>query len=628
MAKTTRKFKAEVRQLLDLVVHSLYSKKEIFLRELISNASDAIDRARFESLTDKSIAEDAGEWRIRIETDREARTLTVSDNGIGMSGEEVEKNIGTIANSGTRNFLASLAEKKPAADLDFIGQFGVGFYSAFMAADRVTLVTRRGGKGHAAVRWTSSGSGSYSIEETEKEGPGTDVVLTLREGLDEYLEEGTIRRVVKQYSDYIEYPIVMKTAAAGDRESRDETLNSMKAVWLKPKDQVSPEAYREFYRHISHDFADPLKVIHFFAEGATEFRALLYLPGHAPFDLLMPTDSPGLHLYVKNVFINDNCRELLPPYLRFVRGVVDSSDLPLNISREVLQDHVLIRRIRKSLVGRILNALTEMAEKEPENYRTFYTHFGRVLKEGLHLDPGNADKIKELLRFPSTKTGEGTTVSLRDYVDRMPSGQKEIYYLNADGLETAANSPHLEVFKSWDYEVLFLADPIDEWLAPHLTEYDGKKLRAVDRGEIDLADGESPEKEEAGKKAVSEEHRKLLDFIREQLRDDISDVRLSSRLTDSACCLAVDEGAMSPGMERMLQALNQPVPHAKRILEINPGHPVVKGMKKLAEQGGQEDLLGRYCELLHGQALLVEGSRPGDPARFTRLLSDLMAKSV
>jgi molecular chaperone HtpG len=632
MPARTESFKTEVRQLLDLVIHSLYSKKEIFLRELISNASDAIDRAQLEALTDKSLLEADPEWKIRIVADRAARTLTVSDNGIGMSLEEVERNIGTIANSGTRQFLDALRQAGKGADVELIGQFGVGFYSSFMVADQVTVLTRRAGANATAVRWVSTGDGQYTVEEGEKPGRGTDVTLHLREGLDEFLEEWRIQAIVKHYSDYIATPIAMevtrkkKGKLGAEEEAREEeVLNSQRAIWRKSRNEISEEAYNLFYKHLTHDHADPLKAIHYVGEGATEFRALVYLPSHAPFDLLMREDRRGLHLYVKNVFIMDDCKDLLPPYLRFVKGVVDSSDLPLNVSREILQDNATIRRIRKNLVGRILGALAEMKTEKAEHYRTFYREFGKVLKEGLHYDPENADKVKDLLLFRSTKTTDGEPVSLRQYAERMPATQKAIYYITAENETTAAASPHLEAFRARDLEVLYFADPVDEWLLPRLEEYDGKKLRPVHRGDVDLDTGDEKKQREERRDQAERDLRGLLDFLRAHLQDDIASVRLSDRLTESACCLVAPDDGLEPHMEKMLRAMNQDVPKIKRILEVNPGHPAVRAMAGMLEKDKKDPALKDYAELLYDQALIGVGAPPRDAARFTRLVSSLMA---
>ncbi len=637
MARKSRKFKTEVQQLLDLVVHSLYSKKEIFLRELISNSSDAIDRVQFEALTDKRLLGDEEDWKIKITPDKEAGTLTISDNGIGMTVEEVEANIGTIANSGTRRFLEELQKNKKTANAEFIGQFGVGFCASFMVADKVTLVTRRAGSDGPAVRWTSSGTGTYTLEETERSGRGTDVTLHLREGMEAFLEEYELRRVVREYSDFISYPIVMditrtqKGEGEGDEDVttvEEETLNSMKAIWKKAPAEVSEEEYNEFYKHVSHDYTDPLKVIHYRAEGTTEFQALLYIPAVAPTDLFWPDAKRGLHLYVKNVFINDDCEDLLPPYLRFAKGVVDSSDLPLNVSREMLQDDVVVRRIRKSLIARMLKELTSLRDDAPDEYQSFYAQFGTVIKEGIHSDFENGDKLKELLLFASSKSEEGKPVSLKDYVGRMPEDQKEIYYLTAESLAHALHSPHLEALRSRDYEVLFFVDTIDEWVSPRLTEYDGKKLKAIDRGDLDIHGDEEKEAIEAALKGDAETYRGLTESLQKHLEEDVKEVKLSTRLTDSACCLVADDTGMNANMERIMKAMGQDVPPVKRVLELNPKHPLIEKLHACLEEDKDSDVLVNYAKLLYNQALLAEGSPIKNPAHFAQLVSKLMLNGL
>jgi molecular chaperone HtpG len=627
--KKTRKFKTEVQQLLELVIHSLYSKKDIFLRELISNASDAIDRAKFEALTQPDLVEAGEAWQIRLVVDRDARTLTIRDNGIGMSADEVETNIGTIANSGTRTFLEQIRGSAAGADAEFIGQFGVGFYAAFMVAEPVTLNTRRAGTDSTPVLWTSDGTGSYTLEDGDKAERGTAITLHLREGMDTYLDEWEIRRIVKAYSDYIAYPILLEVLPSKDdkddkpkpsAEEADKPLNSMKAIWRKDRKEITPEAYAEFYTHISHDHQKPLDTIHFAAEGATEFRALLYIPSQAPFDLFIRERQRGLHLYVKNVFINDDCKDLLPDYLRFTKGVVDSSDLPLNVSREMLQDDAVPRQIRRSLVAKILATLKDLREKRPDDYQTFFGLFGKVMKEGLSADFENQDKLKDLLLYPSNKTEGSTLIALKDYVARMPSDQKAIYYLPAETIEMARRSPHLEVFKQKNWEVLFWTDPIDEWVASAVTEYDGKKLQAVDRGDLEIEGSVAP--------TPAADETTMLDRVREVLDADIQSVRFTAHLTDSACCLVTDAHAVTPTMERLMRAMNQNPPPSKRILELNPQHALVQRLKTLHAQDPKADTFSDYVELLHGQALLLEGATPKDPARFVQLVARLMAPST
>ena len=639
MSKTTKHFRTEVQQLLDLVIHSLYSNKEIFLRELISNASDAVDKARFESHTDQAILEDNAEWKIKLIPDKEAGTLTIRDNGIGMTMEEVETNIGTIAQSGTKAFLQGLKEQSVKDHPELIGQFGVGFYASFMAADRVTLVTRRAGDKTAATRWEAIGDGAYTIEECEKETRGTDVILHLKDEMKEFLDEWRIRSIVKKYSDYVQYPITMdvtreeyprgvdgKPIEGAEKISKteEETLNSMKAIWARPKSEITEEEYNEFYNHISHDYGKPFRTIHYSAEGTSEFKALLYIPEHRPFDLFMPEHRKSVHLYVKRVFITDKCEHLLPEYLRFMKGVVDSSDLPLNVSREILQEDAQIRRIQKNLVAKILSTLAETKEKSPEDYLKFYKEFGPVLKEGIHFDHANKEKLQELILFESTKTESGSFVSLKEYVERMPEGQKEIYYITGNSRAVVENSPHLEICRKKEYEVLFLVDPIDEWLVQSLIEYNGKKLKSVLQGELEVETEEEKKQLEDKRKEAEKEYGDLLGFIKEKLADRVKEVRLSSRLTDSACCLVADEYGMNANMERILKAMNQDVPESKRVLELNADHPITAIMRKLFDKDKGNRKLDDYCELLYDQALLTEGTPVRDPLRFTRLISELM----
>jgi len=643
MSKTTRQFQTEVQQLLDLVIHSLYSNRDIFLRELISNASDAIDKVRFEAHSNELLLEGNSEWKIKITPDTTAGTLTIRDNGIGMNIGEVEENIGTIARSGTKAFMQALTDKASTNNPELIGQFGVGFYASFMVADKVTLETRKAGDAALGCRWESIGDGSYTIEEVSREHRGTEITLHLKEEFKEYLEEWKIRSIVKKYSDYIQYPVVMditrsetpkgvdgeEIEGAGTIEKVEEqTLNSMKAIWTRPKNEVSEEEYNEFYKHISHDFENPFKTIHFSAEGTSEFRAVLYIPGKKPFDMFMSDRKKGLQLYVKRVFITDHCEELIPDYLRFVKGVVDSSDLPLNVSREILQEDVQIKRIQKGLVGKVLSTLTDVKEKDFDEYVKFWKEFGPVLKEGLHFDYANKEKLQDLILFESTTTEAGSFTGLKQYVERMPETQKEIYYITGDNRATLETSPHLEVFRAKGYEVLFLTDPVDEWVVQSLHEYNEKKLKAVDRGDVDLDSEEEKTEKEAQQEEAKKEFGDMLSFVKNRLEDRIKDVRLSKRLTDSACCLVADEYGMNANMERILKAMNQPVPDSKRVLELNPGHPIMKVMSDLFKEDQEDSRLGDYAELLYDQALLTEGSPIKDPLRFTRLVSELMVKAA
>jgi len=640
--KTTKQFQTEVQQLLDLVIHSLYSNKDIFLRELVSNGSDAIDKVRYEAHSNEALLEGNSDWKIKIIPDKAAGTLTIIDNGIGMGITEVEENIGTIARSGTKAFMEALKEAQSSNNPELIGQFGVGFYSSFMIADRVTLTTRKAGSSTAACSWESTGDGTYTIEECEKATRGTEIVLHLKEEMKEYLDEWKIRSIIKKYSDYVQYPIVMditrtEPAKGVDGEviegggtidkTTEETLNSMKAIWTRPKNDITDEEYEEFYKHISHDFEKPFRQIHYAAEGTSEFRALLYLPAHKPFDLFSQDRKKGVHLYVKRVFISDNCEALLPDYLRFVKGVVDSSDLPLNVSREILQEDVQIKRIQKNLVSKTLSTLAEIKEKETDDYLKFWGEFGAVLKEGLHFDYGNKEKLQELVLFESTTTEAGKPTSLKDYVARMPEGQKEIYFITGTSRDMVAHSPHLEAFRSKGYEVLYLTDPVDEWVVQALTEYDGRKLKAVDRGDVELDSEDEKKAKEEKKKETQEQYKGVLELIQEKLAEEVKEVRLSSRLTESACCLVADEYGMNANMERIMKAMNQDVPKSKRILELNPNHPIMQTLGKMYDTDKADPKLADYCELLLDQALLTEGSTIKDPLKFTKLISELMVKA-
>ena len=626
MSKKTHTFKAEIQQVLDLVIHSLYSKKEIFLRELLSNASDAIDRAQYLGLTDKTIIADAPTWKIDIIADKEDKTLVIADNGVGMSEEELDKNLGVIASSGTKAFAQALKEKAETNIPELIGQFGVGFYSSFMVAETVTVITLKRGEGQKAVKWVSSGDGNYTMEDAARDKPGTTIVLKLREGMEEYLDAWRVQELVKKYSNFIAYPI--RFGEKGEAPKDDaEPLNAMKALWKRAKSEIKDEEYSEFYTHLTHDHHPPLKTIHVSVEGAVEFKALLFLPKEAGFDLLMPNKKHGLSLYVRNVFIGADFDLLLPEYLRFVKGVVDSSDLPLNVSREMLQDDAVIRKIKSNITGKILSTLAEMMKDKPEEYATFYTAFGRVLKEGLHSDYENGDKLKGLLMFRSSKSEGNKLISLKDYTAAMPETQKDIYYLISEDLETARQSPHIEAVVKRGYDVLFFVDAIDQWVVDSLGEFEGKKLLAVDKGNLEL--GTDEEKAESKKKldAAAGDYQALVDFIKGALKDDVSDVRFSPRLTDSACCLVADEHAMNASMERLMRAMNQDVPKQLRTLELNPEHPLLKRMKTMLETDKGNPKLADYVELLFGQALLGEGSSLKNPQRFTRLVADLMASA-
>ena len=642
MATEKKEFKTEVQQLLDLVIHSLYSNKDIFLRELISNGSDAIDRLRFEALSNKELIKDDPEFRIKLFVDNEAKTLRIEDNGIGMTRDELEENIGTIARSGTRQFMEELKKGKAKASPELIGQFGVGFYSAFMVADNVMLKTRPA-TGDESWTWESSGDGTYEISEGGRDKRGTEITLHLNKSSRDYIVEFRLRQIIKKYSDFVEYPVVMditrdetpmddegkpKEGAEKQTTVTEETLNSMKAIWMRPKSEVKKEEYNEFYKHVSHDYTDPLKTIHYSAEGKIEFKALLYLPAKAPFDMFQQEGTKhGIHLYVKRIFIMDNCEALLPRYLRFAKGVVESNDLPLNVSREILQEDVIIKKIEKSVTTKILSELKSMMKKSEEDYLGFYREFGKVLKEGIEVDPTNKDKIKDLLLFESSRTEPGKYVSLKEYTERMVLDQKEIYYITGTSRSAVENSPHLEVFKKKEIEVLFMIEPVDEFILSGFGEYDKKKLRSIAQGDIDLGTEEEKKIADEQKKEASGKYKKLIKEVQDSLKDYVKEVRLSDRLTDSASCLVTDDGDMNPQMERIFAAMNQPVPETKRILELNPDHPVIETMNDLFAADKKNTKLADYSELLYDQALLTEGIAIKDPARFARLVTDLMVQA-
>ncbi|GLY00642.1 chaperone protein HtpG [Actinoplanes sp. NBRC 101535] len=609
----TLEFQAEARQLLQLMVHSIYSNKDIFLRELISNASDALDKLRLAKLQD-GLEADISDLHIEIEADPEARTLTVRDNGIGMNRDEVIDLIGTIAKSGTAELLSKLKEAKESPEL--IGQFGVGFYSTFMVADKVTLVTHKAGTEGHGTRWESDGGGTYTIEDAEDAPVGTTITLHLRpkdedDALFDYAEDWKIREIVKRYSDFISFPI----------RKGEETLNSQKALWARPRSEVTEEEYHQFYRHISHDWSDPLEIINMKAEGTFEYEALLFIPSRAPHDLFQRDARRGLQLYVKRVFIMDDSKELIPDYLRFVKGVVDAADLSLNISREILQQDRHIQMIRRRLVKKVLSTIKDLMSSNPEKYATFWREFGRAVKEGLLSEPDNHKPILEISSFSSTAGTEPTTLAA--YVERMKDGQDEIYYLTGETRSQVENSPHMEAFQAQGYEVLILTDPVDEIWADAVPEFDGKKLRSIARGSVDLKkDDAEPEKEPEGDFAP------LLGFLKEKLDEQVKEVRLSHRLTTSAACLVSDADDITPALEKMYRAMGQDGPRVKRILELNPNHPLVSGLRSAHEGNADEASLPDTAELLYGTALLAEGGDLEDPARFAKLLADRLAKTV
>ncbi len=623
-AKETLGFQAEVRQLLKLMIHSLYSNKEIFLRELISNASDAADKLRFEALSESNLYESDPELKIRIRVDQHARTISVADNGIGMSRDEVVANIGTIAKSGTREFVERLSGDQQK-DAQLIGQFGVGFYSAFVVADRVTLATRRAGQpAEAGVRWESDGSGEFTIEPLARRERGTEVTLHLREGEDELLEAWRIREIVRRYSDHIGLPIVLVGESKVDPVSREfmpgkeETLNQASALWARPKTEISEQQYREFYTHVAHDPEPPLAWAHAKVEGRQSYTQLLYVPAHAPFDLWERHPRHGVRLYVRRVFIMDDAEHMMPAYLRFVRGVIDADDLPLNVSREILQQSRDLEAIRGGAVKRVLGLLEDLARNEPEKYATFWGEFGRAFKEGVGEDPANRERIAKLLRFASTHGADAErSVALADYLARMKPGQKAIYYVAADTLAAARSSPHLEVFRKKGIEVLLLGERVDEWLLAHLPEFEGKPLVSVARGGLDLGEL-ADEKEKHDAEDKRKELRELTGRIQQALGERVKEVRVTQRLTDSPSCLVSDEHDISTNLARILRAAGQQAPAGKPILEINPSHPIVLRLNH--EQARFAD----WAALLYEQALLAEGGALEDPAGFVRRMNELL----
>ncbi|MCL5801223.1 MAG: molecular chaperone HtpG [Gammaproteobacteria bacterium] len=618
--KETLGFQTEVRQLLSLMIHSLYSNKEIFLRELISNASDAIDKLRFEALADEALYDGDSDLKIHVSYDKTARTVTVSDNGVGMTRAEVIDHIGTIAKSGTKTFLEKLTGDQ-AKDAHLIGQFGVGFYSSFIVADRVTLITRRAGLGaEHGVRWESAGEGDYSIETVEKSTRGTEVILHLRPDEDEFLDGFRLRNIIHKYSDHITAPILMPKEGKG--ASGEETVNRASAMWARPKSEISADEYNEFYKHIAHDFENPLAYIHSRVEGKQEYTLLLYIPSRAPFDLWERDSRHGIKLYVRRVFIMEDAQHLMPRYLRFVRGIIDSNDLPLNISREILQGSKVVDSIRAAAVKRVLDLLENLAANEPEKYATFWKEFGRVLKEGLVEDYANRERISKLLRFASThKDTDAQDVSFADYIARMKDGQETIYYLTAESFNAAKHSPHLELLRQKGIEVLLMYEPVDEWVVTHLTEFDGKQLQSVAKGELDLGKIEDASDTQQQKK-TADEFQAVIERIKTALGDRVNDVRVSRRLTTSPACLVSEAHDMGAHLERMLKAAGQAVPGSKPILEINVEHPLVVRIAKEPDN----DRFADWAHILFDQAQLSEGAQLEDPAAFVRRLNQRLVE--
>ena len=625
-------FKTEVNQLLNLVVHSLYSHREIFLRELISNASDALDKLRFESLQNKDLLGTDSVLKIKLFRDDKAGTLTITDNGIGMTKDELINNLGTIARSGTKEFVEKIQKAKDGPEL--IGQFGVGFYSAFMVADKVTVHSRTA-DGTAHV-WTSSGEGNFELTSSDKTARGTEIILQLKKEAREYLDEYTLRQLIKKYSDYVDHPILMdieREETPKDKDGKpiekakpekkviEEQLNSQKAIWAKNKSDITAEDYNDFYKHIAHSYDTPLEIIHYTAEGTSEFKALLYIPEHAPFDLFHKEHALGLNLYIKRVFIMHDCQKLIPEYLRFLKGVVDSSDLPLNVSREILQEDAQLEKIKKNITKKVLGILKTMKEKEPEKYLKFYKEFGAALKEGLHYDYENKDALAELLLFTTSTTEENKYRDLAEYIKNMPKEQKDIYYLICETRTQGLASPHLHALKSRNHEVLFLTDVIDEFVLPSLYEYKSHKLQAIDTAALELGD---KKENEAKLKEAAEKLGGVLNTLKSTLNTKVQDVRFSAKLTESACCLTAGDNAMSAQMQKMFKAMGQDVPEQKKILELNPNHPLIKTLPQLEQKGK----LQTYAQLLYDQAVIAEGGKLDDPQKFSKQFSELLLKAA
>ncbi|HEJ9627473.1 TPA: molecular chaperone HtpG [Proteus mirabilis] len=620
----TRGFQSEVKQLLQLMIHSLYSNKEIFLRELISNASDAADKLRFRALSDAALYENNGELHVRISTDKEARTLTISDNGIGMTRDEVIDNLGTIAKSGTKSFLESIGQDQ-AKDSQLIGQFGVGFYSAFIVADKVTVRTRAAGESaDKGVFWGSEGEGDYTIADIEKADRGTEITLHLREGEDEYLDDWRLRSIISKYSDHISLPVEIETKNEEDGTVTWEKINKAQALWTRNKAEVSDEEYKEFYKHISHDFADPLSWVHNRVEGKQEYTSLLYVPSKAPWDLWNREQRHGLKLYVQRVFIMDEAEQFMPNYLRFIRGLVDSNDLPLNVSREILQDSSVTRNLRSALTKRALQMLQKLAENKPEEYQAFWKEFGLVLKEGPAEDSSNIETIAKLLRFASTHNdSDAQTVSLEDYVGRMVEGQEKIYYITADSYAAAKNSPHLELFRKKGIEVLLLSERIDEWMMNYLTEFDGKSFQSVSKADESL-DKLADEEKQAEQEETDKQLAPFVERIKTLLGDKVKDVKLTHRLTDTPAIVTTSADEMTTQMAKLFAAAGQEVPEVKYNFELNPNHPLVKQTAELAD----EALFADWVNLLLDQALFAERGSLEDPNQFIRLVNKLLVQKA
>ena len=628
-SKETLGFKTEVKQLLHLMIHSLYSNKEIFLRELVSNASDACDKLRFQALTNNDLYESESDLKVDITFDKDAKTLTIADNGIGMTRDDVVNHLGTIAKSGTAEFLSQLSGDQQK-DSQLIGQFGVGFYSAFIVADKVIVETRRAGdSAEQGTRWKSEGEGEFSLEQIEKTGRGTSITLHLKEGEEEFADSFRLQNLIKKYSDHIAIPVFVQLDSndddgEGEDASAPEAVNQAQAMWTRAKSDISDEDYKEFYKHVSHDWNEPLTWMHNTVEGKLNYTSLLYIPAQAPFDMWNREASRGVKLYVQRVFIMDDAEQFLPAYLRFVKGVLDSNDLSLNVSREILQQDKQVDSLRSALVKRVLDTLEKMSKKDAEKYQTFWNQFGEVLKEGPAEDFANREKVAGLFRFATTQS-EGTeqTVSLADYIARMREGQKKIYYITGENHDAVAASPHLEYFRKKGIEVLLLTDRVDEWMVGHLSDFDGKAFQDVTKGELDL-DELADESEKEEQKQLEESHKALIERLEAALKEDVKEVRVSSRLSDSPACLVVGQYDMGGHMRRLMEAAGQKVPEPEVALEVNPSHPLIERL----DQEADEDRFAELAQVIHAQAQLAEGSQLKQPAqyvtRLNKLLLDLM----
>lgn len=630
MSETKMEFKAELKQVMDIIIHSLYSHKEIFIRELVSNAADAIGKIRFDALTDSSLTEGDDDYKIKIIPNKAENTLTIIDNGCGMSKDALVENLGTIARSGTKAFIEKIKQAKEENSVDLIGKFGVGFYSSFMVAKEVEVITKA--PKCDAVKWVSTGEDSFTIEDCDKESRGTEIVIHLRDDATEYLEDFRLRSIVKKFSDFVEFPVILVTEEkkkdeegkeTDETEIKEDILNSQQAIWLRPRNEIKEEDYEEFYKHISHDFNGPLETIHYSAEGAQEFKALLFIPKEKPFDFFQQTNKKGLQLYVNRVFITDECEKLMPAYLEFIKGVVDSSDLPLNVSREMLQEDQQLLRIRKALLSKIFSTLKQMSEKEYEKYLSFWKEFGAVMKSGLTQDFENKDKLSDLLLFETTRTASekeaADFVTLAQYIEGMAEGQEEIYYMIAESREMVENSPYMEQFNEKGYEVLIMTDPVDEIVVQSMPEYKGKKLRAIDRGELEV------EKEtEAEKELKEKENKDLIEVFKDALGEEVKEIKLSNRLKESPACVVGLEGQYGAQMEEVLKKMGAETQKRETILEINPNHPAIENMRKMTESDGNEESLKVYAKLIFDGAMIAAGEKIKDPGMMLRSIASLI----